>query len=151
MRAQVSLVGLLISGLFLFDRLLKHLVTSLAAQVGGDFFSLTRQANTAGPFSLPLPQLVFMAMAALVLVWLVSLAYDAVRQRAVGRLLGVGLMIIGGFSNLWDRLTQGGVVDIWHLAIGTGLSFNLSDVYLLLGLVLVVWSYRQRAGRPTRI
>lgn len=50
-------------------------------------------------------------------------------------------MLVGGFSNFWDRVLVGGVIDIWYLPVLTGLNFNLADIYLLSGVLILVLSY----------
>ncbi|MDP3986163.1 MAG: signal peptidase II [Candidatus Veblenbacteria bacterium] len=144
MRARVGACGVigLVLVFFLLDRFTKYAAVHLLPPTAGDFFYRAPLTNQAGPFSLPAPATLLIALAVVALLWLVHLGLRAVQQHKWWRVAGVAFMLVGGFSNLWDRLVWGGVVDVWYLALGGGLSFNLADVYLLWGVMLVAWSYR---------
>ncbi len=61
-------------------------------------------------------------------------------QRAAS--LGLAFFVAGGLSNLMDRIAYGKVIDFMNLGIGpvrTGI-FNVADVAITIGAVLVVWS-----------
>ena len=63
--------------------------------------------------------------------------------------LGLTLVAAGGVSNLIDRMARGTVTDFLNVGIGslrTGI-FNLADVAILTGVVLVVW----RRARETPV
>ena len=62
--------------------------------------------------------------------------------------LGLTLVAAGGVSNLIDRMARGTVTDFLNVGIGTlrtGI-FNLADVAITLGAVLVLLWGRQRTG-----
>lgn len=54
--------------------------------------------------------------------------------------LPLGLILGGGVSNILDRFTQEGVVDYvyWHCGFDFAI-FNLADVMINLGVVLILW------------
>jgi signal peptidase II len=69
-------------------------------------------------------------------------------------ILGVSLIIGGGFSNLIDRLfNSGAVVDFMNVGVGnlrTGI-FNLADVVILIGVgILLAWSAFFRGADKTK-
>jgi signal peptidase II len=66
-------------------------------------------------------------------------------------LLALGLIVGGGLANWGERVVnQGAVTDFLNVGIGplrTGI-FNLADVFVLAGVVLLVWSgFGEPAGR----
>ncbi|HEY9518344.1 MAG TPA: signal peptidase II, partial [Gemmatimonadales bacterium] len=66
--------------------------------------------------------------------------------------LGLYLILGAGLSNLWDRLLRGRVIDFLNVGIGplrTGI-FNLADVALMLGLVLILLGHRRKSS-PTPV
>lgn len=123
--------------LFVVDRLVKLWVVG-AAQTNGPLLSFGYVPNTAGVFSLPFPRWLLLSAAALALVCLVAVARDCWHKGRLLRLTGVALMLVGGASNVLDRLQLGSVTDVFT-TVG-GLSFNLSDLYLVAGLVLLLLS-----------
>src|SRR5262245_11931400 len=65
-------------------------------------------------------------------------------------LLGLGLVLAGGLSNLVDRVARGSVVDFLNVGLGpvrTGI-FNLADVAILVGVALFALGRSRRAGDP---
>lgn len=59
---------------------------------------------------------------------------------------GAALVGAGGLGNLWDRIANGGwVLDFLNLGLGplrTGI-FNVADVALMAGVVLLAWPERR--------
>jgi lipoprotein signal peptidase len=125
----------LASVLFLWDRFLKS--WPFFTNVHDNFLvSWIYLKNTGGAFSTPVPILFLVIFGLLALVFLGILADYAWRNNFKYKLWGASLMFIGGVSNLIDRIFAGGVVDMFYLT--TGLSFNLADVYLVAGAVLLL-------------
>jgi signal peptidase II len=55
--------------------------------------------------------------------------------------IGLGLLWAGGAGNLCDRLRRGEVIDFMHLHVREVFhwaTFNLADVYLTVGLALLI-------------
>lgn len=66
------------------------------------------------------------------------------------QLAALGLMFAGGASNWIDRLARGTVVDFLNVGLGplrTGI-FNVADVALMLGGVMLVYTYRRHLRDP---
>jgi lipoprotein signal peptidase len=57
------------------------------------------------------------------------------------------VILIGGLANLIDRLVFGAVTD-WIMLPGVKIWFNLADVYINLGLALVVASILNSKHEP---
>jgi len=123
--------------LFLLDRALKFWARfGIANNLSDQIISLTYIKNDLGPFGFPIANWLITIIGILVFIFVVSLARSAIRNNEWLKFLGFSLVIIGGFSNLLDRIILGGVIDIfitkWN---GT---FNLADAYLFFGLLLVI-------------
>lgn len=118
--------------LFLGDRLIKHWSAGSINNKGGFFYYFE---NTNGVFSLPLPVQFLISLAAVALVVIVWLGVRFYQRRDLLKFFAAILMLIGGVSNLLDRTFVGAVVDVWHLY---NLSFNLADLYLIIGLGLMI-------------
>ncbi len=100
----------------------------------GFYYSL----NTTGPLSLPLSANFLLTFGVLAMAVLVYMGRRTMRSARHIAFLGVLLMLVGGASNLFDRLTVGGVIDTYHLTLWGTLSFNLADWCLMIGMALVV-------------
>ncbi len=133
--------------LFFFDRLFKQffLISSLTMS-GGDFFYLIASVNRQGPFSLPLPNIFLIVLSALVLAGLLLWLISSINKMNQLAFLSVGLIVIGGFSNLLDRINIGGVIDVVEFTWPAYITFNLADIYLLIGWCWLIWLQRQPRG-----
>lgn len=88
--------------------------------------------NHGSIFSPPLPLLFVVSLGTVaLLIALQSIKTTSSPVRAHSLLL----IVTGGVSNLGDRLLRGGVVDVMHIG---RLYFNLADLVLLVGIVIVV-------------
>lgn len=66
----------------------------------------------------------------MILIWL---GLSAWRQNKKQLVLWIGLIVVGGFSNLLDRLFFGAVID--YVSLVDRLVFNLADVAIVLGVL----------------
>ncbi|HBD02248.1 TPA: hypothetical protein DD448_01390 [Candidatus Collierbacteria bacterium] len=80
------------------------------------------------------------------LVWL-GVVVLAVKTRELWERIGLGLIIVGGFANLWQRICWGAVRDNWHL--GELLYNNGWDYLIFFGLLIYGYTYFVR-GREYR-
>lgn len=97
--------------------------------------------NSAGPFSLPVNFDVLVCLAVVIVLFIAYLFLRSWQRESRVESLALGLMLVGGISNVYDRLSVGGVIDVIHIA--HVMSFNLADVYLTVGvlLLLVRWHH----------
>ncbi len=94
-------------------------------------FSLYKNSYIAFGWSLPAPILLGLIIVILLgLLWLFNRAY---RRQDLALAFWLGLIIVGAFSNLIDRLIYGQVIDFieapwWSV-------FNLADGFIVIGLL----------------
>jgi signal peptidase II len=119
----------------------------------GDFLRLTLAYNRAaamslslGPYSRPILAAVgFLALGGLI-GW-----YRQTAPEATGRIVALALIWAGAAGNLWDRVRgPRGVVDFidvgvagWRFWI-----FNIGDVAITCGAVLLAWNLSRQNGAP---
>ena len=128
-RRRFEIYGIVI---FLLDRLLKYVaVEGYSWQVAGITFHF--YPNRFGMFSWRIPFIEYLAIVGL---FVVAVIWWKTRS------LGAWLIMLGGLSNVFDRLVFGYVVDfirISYLPIVGGTFFNLADVMVDIGLVILLW------------
>ena len=145
------LLGLVFAALvFGADQALKRYVTGpLGLQVEGDhhyllpFFSFTRTHNfgvSLGAFPATSPEMrwglvaVTGLIAAVVTTWLL-------RERKLGDILPLGMILGGALGNILDRFVHGFVIDFADLHFGTFrpfLIFNVADAAISIGVVIIL-------------
>jgi signal peptidase II len=134
----------------------QHLLGQETISWWNDFFVLTYSINHGAFLGLgdTLPEdirdLIFSGLVGL---FLIGFAIYALRDKTMNNLqnLACGLVLSGGFSNLYDRITNnGGVVDFMNMGIGglrTGI-FNVADMAIMAGVILLlVYSYKNEAKK----
>lgn len=129
----------------------KYLLGSETHTWWNDFFVLTYSINHGAFLGLgsQLPENIRnFIFSGLVGLFLLGFTIYAFRDKAMNKWqnLACGLVLSGGFSNLYDRITNnGGVVDFMNMGIGslrTGI-FNVADMAIMAGVFLLVfYSYK---------
>lgn len=116
--------------LFVLDRLSKYyiLIKATTLQAGG-FFVFELNRNIAWFWTLPS---VYVYLLLAIVIAILFYFYLQALKKASILVWPWALIIIGGLSNLLDRIYQGGVVDFINFFALT--IINLSDVYISLGV-----------------
>lgn len=130
-------VPLVIVCAIVVDRVLKMLAYAaqdISIRIIPDIFHFSYTLNTRAAFNLDIPPLLYVglyACAAIFMIWL-WLREDGMRTPLL-RVSAV-LLVIGAYSNIWDRIVYGGVIDMLEMR-GVG-ACNLADIYIVCGVGL---------------
>lgn len=137
-----------------------HLADKATISYFHDTIRLLYVENTGAAMSLGdnLPKKTsFWLLSMLPLAFLIMMAAYTIRrtqQMKLLKLISLSMIIAGGLGNVIDRiLFDRHVTDFLNIGIGnirTGI-FNLADLYVSLGAILLVVSFRQREKDPTPI
>lgn len=102
--------------------------------------SITHSTNTGAAFGLlrGSGQVVFLAALVIVVVIMVWFFYSREKMGA-GSFVGLALVIGGAAGNLVDRIFRGKVIDF--IDLGWWPVFNLADIAIVTGVIIVVISY----------
>lgn len=136
------LINLLISILFLADRLTKWLAFKIP-EAGiflwsKNFCGLRFYKNLYLIFNIKLPESLMYALIAVILAVLIFLLTRNYRQKKYFLIFCLSLIVAGAISNLIDRLAFGYVIDF--IIFFDYSIFNLSDVYIVAGVGLIlIW------------
>lgn len=140
---KFTLISICTCLLFIIDRLTKYFSFKLPPE--GVFvspnFGFKLYLNDGIAFSLPLAQLATIIISILIII---SLLFFLIKnyQLKNNYFVPMALIIIGAVSNVIDRLKFKGVVDfidLWFIP-----AFNLSDVYIIVGIVWLIILINQR-------
>ena len=124
-------------GLVAIDRWLKYLALGgVSREFGTAQFVLFK--NDALVFSWPAPNLVAVVLMLIAIVVVMYVTWRKWQQHVILGYLGGLLMLLGAFSNLYDRLAYGYVVD-WAYVGPWWPVFNVADLMVAAGLVLILW------------
>jgi signal peptidase II len=93
-------------------------------------------ANSAMAFSLPVHNFIIIGLSAIIIMWLLQYFAVCCRDGLYGHVWALNVVIWGAFSNLYDRLTRGFVVD--YIDIGSLPIFNLSDIMIVGGMIALL-------------
>lgn len=133
--------------LSVLDRLLKSLalVNQKPVDLVGGILKFNFAPNRYIAFSLPLSGL-FLNLAIFILViLLVTYLIALIKKQALWPASVVFLVVLGAASNFYDRLRYGYVIDYLDLSYFT--VFNLDDVMIVVGVLLLVIRQEQLVGK----
>lgn len=97
------------------------------------FFLFKPALNNAGPLGLPLSNIIFFIFAVVgggIVLWMAFTEKDRLNK------LLLFLIVVGATSNIYDKFMYGFIIDAFRLSFG--LIFNVADVLIVGGLVLVL-------------
>lgn len=97
-------------------------------------------------FSLPLPSTISVSIA-VVLIILAAVWLCLTPPQRLLRRLGLVLVVSGGTANTLERVYRGFVTDLIHLP---RMSINLADIYIFIGLIVLLVSIFLAIPTPKR-
>lgn len=135
--------------IFISDQLIKlWLLRSSADFALGTLIALHPVRNTNGLFSVVMPQWLIILLSILFSAAVLWVWQRAHRTRHTLIELGCLALLLGGVSNLLDRIFRGAVIDYIDIADSFSV-FNLADMLILWGVVLIgidLWHTRDQHG-----
>lgn len=148
--ARNRLIGFAVAGLiFVADQFLKWLVNGPLAMRLGDsiellpFFAFTRTHNygvSLGMFSATSPEMRW-ALVALTCAIALAVTVWMLRERKLGDIAALALVLGGAVGNILDRIRFGYVLDFADLHIGEFrpfLIFNVADAAITIGVLIIL-------------
>lgn len=103
-----------------------------------NFVSLTYLQNRGAAFSILQDQQFLFAVITLVVVVGAIWYLHEHMEDSLWMVLGLTLIIAGGLGNFIDRVSQGFVVDMFHLDFINFAIFNVADSYLTVGVIILL-------------
>ena len=100
--------------------------------------SLTYLQNRGAAFSILQDQQLLFAVITLVVVVGAIWYLHKHMEDSLWMILGLILIIAGGLGNFIDRISQGFVVDMFHLDFINFAIFNVADSYLTVGVIILL-------------
>ncbi|MFS9108863.1 signal peptidase II [Streptococcus australis] len=108
--------------------------------------SLTYLKNSGAAFSMLENQQWFFTIITLIAMGSAFVYLYRHIKGSIWLLLGLTLIISGGIGNFIDRLRQGFVVDMFHLDFMNFAIFNVADIYLTIGVgLLLIYLLREES------
>ena len=108
--------------------------------------SLTYLKNSGAAFSMLENQQWFFTIITLIAMGAAFVYLYRHIEGSIWLLLGLTLIISGGIGNFIDRLRQGFVVDMFHLDFMNFAIFNVADIYLSIGVgLLLIYLLREES------
>lgn len=138
-----GLVAGVIAILIVLDQLVKSYVVQNIAlgEIKSwipNLVSLTYLQNRGAAFSILQDQQLLFAVITLVVVVGAIWYLHKHMEDSFWMVLGLTLIIAGGLGNFIDRISQGFVVDMFHLDFISFAIFNVADSYLTVGVVVLL-------------
>lgn len=85
-------------------------------------------------------RLFFIVLTAVVSVIIVYLFYKMPKNKDYNKMrISLVLIFAGAIGNLIDRILRGYVVDFFEITVISWPVFNMADIYVVIGTILLVW------------
>ena len=138
-----GIVAGIIAALIVLDQLVKaYVVQNIAlGEIKSwipNLVSLTYLQNRGAAFSILQDQQLLFAVITLVVVVGAIWYLHKHMEDSFWMVLGLTLIIAGGLGNFIDRVSQGFVVDMFHLDFINFAIFNVADSYLTVGVIILL-------------
>ena len=138
-----GIVAGIIAALIVLDQLVKSYVVQNIAlgEIKSwipNLVSLTYLQNRGAAFSILQDQQLLFAVITLVVVVGAIWYLHKHMEDSFWMVLGLTLIIAGGLGNFIDRVSQGFVVDMFHLDFINFAIFNVADSYLTVGVIVLL-------------
>jgi len=105
------------------------------------FFRLSYAENTGIAFSIPIPYMILIIVNVLLLILIIFFTVKELKTEKSLTKISIALLLGGGIGNLIDRLFRGYVIDF--ISIWKYPSFNFADIYVTLGVILLLIFYKK--------
>ncbi len=105
------------------------------------FIKLDFYKNYGIAFGININQNIIIALSLIIIIILITYLQKYFKKKLYIFSLSIGLISIGAISNLADRIINGYVIDfisIWLFPV-----FNLSDLYILIGVIGIIFLYKK--------
>lgn len=128
--------------LIILDQITKYFIyksNSGPVNLLGDFFRIEYSQNTGVAFGIPVPHTLLIIGNILLIgliAWIIQKEFDLHQPIAK---TGLILIISGAFGNIIDRLIYGFVIDF--IAVWRWPNFNLADIYISIGILIMIVFY----------
>ena len=144
MKKNPNILLLILSILILIDQLSKFLVRAFLIEpqrLIGDFLILEKSQNTGIAFGLKINQNLILLGTIILLFFVLKIVkkeLDTTKKLSQASIL---LILAGAVSNFMDRLMVGSVTDF--ISFNFWPSFNLADVFIVAGVLMIVVFYKK--------
>ncbi|MFH0952579.1 MAG: signal peptidase II [Patescibacteria group bacterium] len=133
--------------IFVFDQLLKWLAYSAidsGIYIIPDVLRFNLYLNSGVFFALPLANSYTIIISSIILIAILLLIIRSDRADKEMAVWHYTLIFAGGFSNFIDRLRLGASIDYINILPGYLPVFNIGDIMIFIGVILLVQSWTRR-------
>ncbi len=131
--------------LFVIDRLIKLLLVNYSLDVFAiGPINILLHFNQGAIFGIKIPRFALLVAMAVIFVIIFYWLFLAWQNKQWLEFYSLSLIFIGGLSNFLDRFYFDGVIDF--ISISFFPVFNLSDIYITIGLLLLLFAWRKQAN-----
>ena len=129
---------------FLFDQLTKYIIkNNYISLINKDLilFSIDYVKNFGAAFNLLSGSRIFLSTVSLLITIILLFIILNKKNTCIIELLAFSFILGGTIGNGFDRITKGYVIDFINLNFINFAVFNIADLSINIGLILIIYSY----------
>ena len=129
---------------FLFDQLTKYIIkNNYISLINKDLilFSIDYVKNFGAAFNLLSGSRIFLSTVSLLITIILIYIILNKKNTCIFELLAFSFILGGTIGNGFDRITKGYVIDFINLNFINFAVFNIADLSINIGLILIIYSY----------
>lgn len=132
-KIKIIIIGIVLSTI---DQVTKSLIIGKTFTIIPNILNFTYTQNTGVAFGMGMDRNIVIIISIILLLAFLVLLVKNINKISIGKTISLLLIIVGGISNIIDRIFRNYVIDFIDVNIFSFPNFNLADIYIVLGVIL---------------
>lgn len=132
-KIKIIIIGIV---LLTIDQVTKSLIIDKSFTIIPNILNFTYTQNTGVAFGMGMNRNIVIIISIILLLAFLVLLVKNINKISIGKTISLLLIIVGGISNIIDRIFRNYVIDFIDVNIFSFPNFNLADIYIVLGVII---------------
>lgn len=132
-KIKIIIIGIV---LLTIDQVTKSLIIDKSYTIIPNILNFTYTQNNGIAFGMGMNRNIVIIISIILLLAFLVLLVKNINKISIGKTISLLLIIVGGISNIIDRIFRNYVIDFIDVNIFSFPKFNLADIYIVLGVII---------------
>jgi len=140
-KIKIIIIGIV---LLTIDQVTKSLIIDKSYTIIPNILNFTYTQNNGIAFGMGMNRNIVIIISIILLLAFLVLLVKNINKISIGKTISLLLIIVGGISNIIDRIFRNYVIDFIDVSIFSFPNFNLADIYIVVGIFMFALSSIKR-------